>query len=211
MSRVSSPVWRLVGSFASWVVFTFAFLGLYQSAGAVIGLGGFCASGGPYVIEVECPESVALFAPGGIFGMFLGVGIAVFVAQGFGVLLTAWAWPILFVGLGLQFLFGAFTGVGVVSNAILAVMFIVMGLVPPFLSIRTTGIAPDFLGTIDIEGRRFATGDRPNNPLRYSPVARGEEVAPTARDWALSLGVWAAAVALGTFLSFAAFRALSGG
>lgn len=211
MSRLSSPVWRLVGSAASWLVFTFAFLGLYQSAGMVIGLGGFCASGGPYVIETECPDAVILFAPGGIFGMFLAVGIAVFVAQGFGVLLTAWAWPILFVGLGIQFLLGAINGMGVITNIFLFVLFVVMGLAPLWFGFRSGGLGFDILGTVNIAGQRFATGERASNPLRYSPLPRGEEVEPTTGDWTLSIGVWLVSVALGAYLSYAVFTALSGG
>lgn len=211
MSRLSSPFGRILGSFLSWGIFTYAFLGLYQSAGMVIGLGGFCASGGPYVIETECPDAVILFAPGGIFGMFLAVAIGLFVAQGFGVLLTAWAWPILFVGLAIQFFLGAASGVGIGTNIFVGVLFVLMGLAPLYLSIRSGGFGADILGSVNVLGQRFATGHQAQNPLRYSPLPRGEEARPTPTDWALSIGVWLAAVAVGGFGSIATFMALAGG
>ena len=42
----------------SWLLFTLSFTLLYQVSAVVMGLGGFCASGGPYVIETECPEAL---------------------------------------------------------------------------------------------------------------------------------------------------------
>ena len=63
MSRFDAPGWRLAGSVLSWAMFAFFFGGLYQTAAVVIGLGGYCASGGPYVIETECPDAVVVFAP----------------------------------------------------------------------------------------------------------------------------------------------------
>lgn len=140
MSRFDSPLWRIVGSVGSWVLFAFFFLGLYQSASVVIGLGGFCASGGPYVIETECPEAVIVFAPIGIFGMFAAAGVALIIARGFGVSLLAWAWPILFVGLGMPFILGAVSGVGVISNIIVGVLFIVMGLAPVWFLISSKAV-----------------------------------------------------------------------
>src|SRR5690606_16026129 len=105
--------------------------GLYQAAAVVSGLGGFCARGGPYVIATECPDSVVVFAPAGIFGMLVGVGIAAWLARGFGMPLIVWAWPVLFVGLGIQF----FTGIApdlesIIMGVLLGAVFVVMGLVP---------------------------------------------------------------------------------
>ncbi len=44
---------------------TLAFLSMHGHE-----LGGFCADGGPYVIEVHCPQGVPLFLVGGIVGPF---------------------------------------------------------------------------------------------------------------------------------------------
>ena len=159
MPRLSSPLWKYIGSAASWLLFTFCFTLLAGGAVIVMGLGGFCASGGPYVIETQCPDVVTWSAPLSIFGGLIAVGIGVIAAGGFGTPLVSWAWPILFIGLGL-----AFAGSGIVSGVdgivfdLLAGMFILMGGVPLVLELRAD---PQgfFLGTTNADGRTFITRD----------------------------------------------------
>lgn len=209
MSRFDTPVWRLVGSLASWGLFAFFFLGLFQAAGVVLGLGGYCASGGPYVIETECPQSVIVFAPVGTFGMFAAAGVAIGLARGFGVSLLAWAWPILFVGLGIQFLVAIVTPRGVdVSSIVVGVLFVAMGLAPVWLIVKGGSLAPTLVGSRGLTGARFAYGGTPRRYFGLTPTA-GDEIAPTARDWALSLGTWAVGTVLGAWLSLLAFAALA--
>jgi hypothetical protein len=208
-NRFDSPAWRLIGSLASWVMFAFFFLGLYQSAAVVIGLGGFCASGGPYVIETECPESVVVFAPIGIFGMFAAAGAALFFARGFGVSLVAWAWPILFVGLGIQFILGAVSGVGVISNVVVGVMFVVMGLVPVWFVISSKAIVPTLVGSVSISGARFQYEGKARRYFGLTPTEAEEVTTPTGVDWVIALGLWIVSVAFGTWLSVTAFDALA--
>ena len=43
---------------------------IFLSMRAVMDVGGFCAEGGPYVIETHCPDGVPLLLVGGIFGLF---------------------------------------------------------------------------------------------------------------------------------------------
>ena len=43
---------------------------IFLSMRAVMDIGGFCAEGGPYVIETHCPDGVPLLLVGGIFGLF---------------------------------------------------------------------------------------------------------------------------------------------
>ncbi|MEZ5189817.1 MAG: hypothetical protein R2717_02260 [Schumannella sp.] len=57
--KFSGPLWRVAGSFASWFLFTLCFTLLFLGSTVVMGLGGYCASGGPYVIETQCPDAVA--------------------------------------------------------------------------------------------------------------------------------------------------------
>lgn len=82
---------------------TLVFIGMR----AVLDVGGFCAEGGPYVIETPCPEGVALLMPLGIVGGL----VAALVAGGAGARLGGpWAgvvllaWPALFGALGWNFL-----------------------------------------------------------------------------------------------------------
>jgi hypothetical protein len=208
-SRFDAPGWRFAGSILSWAMFAFFFLGLYQAAAVVIGLGGYCASGGPYVIETECPEAVIVFAPIGIFGMFAAAGVALVIARGFGVSLVAWAWPILFVGLGIQFILGAVGGVGIISNIIVGVMFIVMGLVPVWFVISSKAVAPTLVGSVNIAGARFAYEGKARRYFGLTPTEADEVATPTPTDWVISLGLWVVSVALGSWLSITAFNALA--
>jgi hypothetical protein len=208
MQRVRTPAWRIAGSFVSWLLFTFSFAALFQTAGVVIGLGGYCASGGPYVIETECPESVVLFAPLGIFGMVIAVGIGVLIAGRFGTPLTDWAWPILFVGLGVQFVLGATLGVAIVTNVLLGAMFIVMGAVPLWFAIRA-GIQPLLIGAVNAAGQPFAHDDRGRRSYIPRAAPEGEPVPPTPGDWAAAVGLTAVGSWLGIWLSILAFQAAS--
>jgi hypothetical protein len=207
MQRLRTPAWRIIGSFLSWFLFVFSFAALFQTAGVVIGLGGFCASGGPYVIETECPESVVLFAPLGIFGMVIAVGIGLIVAGRFGTPLTDWAWPILFTGLGVQFILGATLGVAIITNVLLGVMFIVMGLFPLVVAIRA-GVPPLLLGAVNVAGEPFAFEDRGRRSYIPRAVPDGEPVDPTPLDGVIALGLTAIATVLGIGLSTLAFHAV---
>jgi hypothetical protein len=208
MHRVRTPAWRIAGSFAGWLIFTVAFLLFFQTAGVVGGLGGFCAAGGPYVIAVECPEAVVVFAPVGLFGALFGVAVAMFLARSFGTPLYLWAWPIAFVALGIQFIVGAFGGAAVVINVLIGLMFVVMGAVPFWYTIRG-GAQPFLIGMGNVHGRLFSYRDTGRKSLWGPPKsAEGETVPPTPRDWALSLGIVAVAIPLGAWLSVLAFNAV---
>lgn len=208
MNGVRTPFWRIVGSFAGWLIFTVAFLLFFQTAGVVGGLGGFCAAGGPYVIAVECPEAVVVFAPVGLFGSLFGVAVAMFVARSFGTPLYLWAWPIAFVALGIQFIVGAIGGEAVVINVLLGLMFVVMGIVPLWYVIRG-GAQPFLIGSANLDGQLFSYRDTGRKSLFGPPrSAAGETVPPTPRDWVLSLGIVAVAIPLGAWLAVLAFNAV---
>jgi hypothetical protein len=206
MNRITGPGWRFAGAIVSWVLFVFCFSLLYQAMTVLSGLGGFCASGGPFVIETECPESVALFAPLSIFGMIFAVAIGLFFARGFAAPLVVWAWPILFVGLGIEFAISAFQPGGVVLG-IIAVLFVVMGLAPLIFELRA-GPRRIVVGKTNLQGVRFL--DREGAPRTFYAFGRddpGATVAATPRDWILALVVWLGSVGLGVWLGIQAFAA----
>lgn len=211
MSRFNAPGWRLAGAVVSWVMFMFFFTGLYQAAAVVMGLGGYCASGGPYVIETECPEAVIVFAPLGVFGMMAAAAIAWVFARGFGVSLLAWAWPILFVGLGIQFFQSALAGYGVISSSLVGLLFVVMGVVPVWFVIKSKALAPTIVGSVNLLGQRFDYEGIGNRYFGMIPTKDEEVVTPTPVDWGLAIGLWVASVALGAWLALLAFNALGSG
>lgn len=100
---ISDVVIFLLGVAGLAAAITLLFLGMR----AVMDVGGFCAEGGPYVVEQHCPEGAPLATLLGFLGGFVAV------------LLTAWkgdklgggagyavflAWPALFGALGYNFL-----------------------------------------------------------------------------------------------------------
>jgi hypothetical protein len=207
MKRPSSPGWRIAGSFVSWALFAFAFGAFFQTTGVVSGLGGFCASGGPYVISTECPEAVVIFAPVGIFGSLIAVGIGLFAARTFGVPLVLWAWPIVFVSLGVQFMVGATEWPSLITNILLGLMFVVMGAIPLWWGIRG-GVQPFVLGIANAAGQPFVYRDTGRKSYFGPRWREGEQIAATPVDWAFSLAIFAGGVALGGWLSVLAFNAV---
>ena len=112
---------------------------IWLSMRAVMNVGGFCAEGGPYVIETPCPEGVPLLLTLGIFGLFLFGGLTVWKGALMGGpygFLVGLAWPALFLSLGWNFLEYAFNppgppGQGIVWGWLIpGAVFIVMGAVP---------------------------------------------------------------------------------
>jgi hypothetical protein len=212
MSRFASPLWRVLGSVVSWLLFSICFTLLYMGSATVMGLGGFCASGGPYVIETECPDAVVAYVPLSIFGGLAAAAIGAIFAQGFGTPLISWAWPILFCGLGAAFLIAS-TAPGGITFLIIGIMFVIMGLVPLVLEFRASA-QRIFLGSTTASDVRFVESGR----ARYSPTqlthwgAResGETVVPAGGDWALSIGILVASVALGIYLAMLLWAAAGG-
>ncbi|MEO8261065.1 MAG: hypothetical protein ABI566_00735 [Pseudolysinimonas sp.] len=212
MSRFASPLWRVAGSFVSWLLFSVSFTLLYMGSATVMGLGGFCASGGPYVIQTQCPEAVVAYVPLSIFGGLAAAAIGAIFAQGFGTPLISWAWPILFVGLGAAFLISSTTP-GAITFLIIGVLFVAMGLVPLVLEFRASAQRL-FLGSTNSADARFVEGGRARTSLtqftHWGSRESGEPIPPSAGDWALSLGILVAAVGLGLYLASLLWRAAGG-
>lgn len=109
---------------------------VYLSMRAVMDVGGFCAQGGPFVIETECPDNVPGLMVGGLLGglvlafVYIGVAVTRKIPSFAGLL-----WPALFLSLGWNFLEYAFdppgTGGGVVWGwLVCGVVFMLMGGLP---------------------------------------------------------------------------------
>lgn len=203
---MNGPVARVFGSAVSWLLFTASFTLLYRVSALIMGLGGACASGGPYVIETQCPDVVVVLAPLSIFGGLIAAAIGLFFARGFGTPLVIWAWPILFVGLGIAFLLATLVPGGV-ANLIVGIVFVIMGLVPLLIVLRV-GAARLLIGTTDVHDRPFRDGRGPTPIFTIGREFGDDEAEPaTAGDWALALGISVPSVLIGLWLAEALFRA----
>lgn len=128
---------RALVSLVSLVVVTACLTVLFLSMRAVMSVGGYCASGGPYGIAVECPDQVVVLLP---LSIVLGI-VAAFVyayasSQLPGPRLWPLLWPALFLSLGWNFMeFAVADGdSGVVWGwLICGVVFVAMGLLPLWL------------------------------------------------------------------------------
>lgn len=128
---------------------------------AVLGVGGFCAEGGPYVIETHCPPGVAVGMTLAFPGLFLFGGLMLWKGMALGEpypYLALLAWPALFLSLGWNFLeFGVNPpgeGGGLALGWIIpGVLFVLMGGVPLWAALPARG-----RGAGGDAGRRRATG-----------------------------------------------------
>ena len=122
---------------------------VFLSMRAVLNIGGFCAEGGPYVIETNCPEGVPLLITGGIFGLFGFGGLMAWTGSRLGGPfggLVMLAWPALFLSLGWNFLEFALwppqPAEGIVWGWLIpGVIFVIMGGAPlvAFLPLAGSG------------------------------------------------------------------------
>ncbi|HEY3333858.1 MAG TPA: SHOCT domain-containing protein [Candidatus Limnocylindrales bacterium] len=125
---------------------TLVFLGMR----AVMDVGGACADGGPYVSAQRCPQGSTVALLGGMFGLFLFGGIAMWYGARIGGIWSAvplLAWSGLFLSLGGNFLdYGVLNtpeGEGIIWGwAICGVMFMVMGGAPLIGGLSVFGAAP---------------------------------------------------------------------
>ena len=128
---------RALVALVSLVVVTACLTVLFLSMRAVMSVGGYCASGGPYVIAVECPDQVVALLPMSIvLGIVAAFGYAYASAQLPGPRLWPLLWPALFLSLGWNFMEFAFADgdAGVVWGwLICGVVFVAMGLLPLWL------------------------------------------------------------------------------
>ena len=117
----------------------------YQAMRAVMEVGGYCASGGPYEIRQECPDGAWLIVVG-IWGGLIGLGFVIAGTFRGGPKLWVLAWPALFLSLGWNFLHYAFdppppdTGL-VWGWLICGVVFVLMGGVPLLFALWNAKLA----------------------------------------------------------------------
>ena len=192
---------RVGASAFSWLLFAFCFTLLLLVAASIVGLGATnCATGGPFDVRTPCPDASWLI----MVPLPLAIGalaVGAYLGGGFGTPLTTWAFPLAFVGFGIAFFIGAFAaGVGwgfVVCGA----LFLVMGAIPAAILLwRDPRRA--IVGTVDIQGRRFAPGPRARRgPIPSEEPEPAGTLVPTVADGVRSLLIATAAAAIGVVLA----------
>ena len=189
-----TPFWRILGSFVSWFLFALCLTWLLQGFLSVLAVGGACASGpSAYEIAVECPDNTVLMVPA-IFGGLIAVALSIVFAQGFGTQLVDLAWPALFGTLG-----AGFINAGGVEGYVVGGLFVVMALVPLTLTLRAS-TQRVLLGAVSARGDRFYEGETPRaSPFGLKYPRTDTTIRADSGHWALSLIVFAAAVALGYY------------
>lgn len=198
----------------SWLLFATAITLLYNVSVVVLGLGGSCASGGPYVIETQCPDGVGLLAPLSIFLGLGAVAMGLLLARGFGPALELLSWPILFVGLGGAFLLAGLNGGGDGAAYLIAGLFIVMGGAPLIWAVKVSGLRM-LLGSRSATGVDFAAAEnRRATPFRdasaWRLVDRVQRRAPRPGDWLVSLCILVIASGAGLWLGVLWFGVVTG-
>jgi hypothetical protein len=195
------PVTRVAASLLSWALFVASFGVLFQIALAVMALGGYCASGGPYVIAVECPDN-AWLAPVSIWVGIGSVGLGIALAAGFGTPVAGWAWTVLFVGLGGAFL-ASFVTAGDIVGLVIGIMFVVMGLVPLVIGLRASPRRM-FLGQFSARGEQFREGPRARaGVLNRSAPNPETAITPTPAHWAVGMGIPVVGIVVGIWAASA--------
>lgn len=157
-SKINSITWHHhLLTFISLAGFVFSLVLVYLSMRAVMDVGGYCASGGPYAIEVECPEGVPWKILLGVFGMMVfGFAYISFLPRGafnFGYFF----WTALFGALGWNFVDYTIQsyqeGAGSIAWLICAIFFMIMALGPLIIILLTS-----FKIDIFIQGKGASTG-----------------------------------------------------
>lgn len=117
---------------------------LYMGMRAVMGVGGFCAEGGPFVIEQRCPKGVPLLVTGGLLGGLVFYGLYLWQTikhkvPSFAML----GWSALFLSLGWNFLEFGFNPPGQSGGLawgwiVCAIVFGLMGGLPLLVVVKPT-------------------------------------------------------------------------
>lgn len=121
--------------FIGMAMLSYGITALWFGMRDVMEVGGYCAEGGPYVIQQHCPDGAELLMftgiPAGIIGLFVAMLGAAKSARGAASLLLL-GWPALFISLGHNFIDYAINppeGMGsTVGWWVCGIMFALMGL-----------------------------------------------------------------------------------
>lgn len=208
-SRTDGPAWRIAGAAGGWLLFTFFTTLFLRAALAVLFLGGYCASGGPYVIAVECPRAVAIVVPWSIFLTLAAVYAGTMLQRGFGTPLLSWAWGLAFGALGIGSIVGGVIAGGV-WNFIGGAMFLLFSIPVLVFEFRQSPLR-FFIGATNLREQGFIvrTGGL-KRMFRRKPSKQDyvQEVEATVADGVIALLSTVPFAVLGAWLGWVTFDAL---
>jgi uncharacterized membrane protein len=141
---IKAAVWLFVGVAGLAAAITILFL----SMRAVMQIGGYCASGGPYVIATPCPKGIPLLMIGSVWGGLACLFVCIYQsAKAHVPNIAPLAWPALFLALGYNFLVYGFDPPGDAMGIVWS--WVICGMV--FVGI---GLGPLVLGLLVARGTR---------------------------------------------------------
>lgn len=206
---LDGPAWRIVGAAGGWLLFTFFTALVLRAALAVLFLGGSCASGGPYVIGVECPRAVLFVIPWAIFLALAAAFAGGIVQRGFGTPLISWAWGLAFGSLGIASIVGGVLHGGV-WNFIGGAMFLLFSIPVLVFEFRQSPLR-FFAGATNLREQGFIvrTGGL-KRMFRRKPSKQDYEqvIEATPADGVIALAATIPFGVLGSWLGWIAFDAL---
>ena len=175
-----------IGFLGSWVLLAAAATSLFIGSMRLLGVGGFCASGGPYEIVQHCDSDSGLSITFGMFGSAVALLFGIFAARGFGPPVHGFFWSLLFGLEGVAFLLSAFVAQEVVSGVWLFCGLLFLALASPPLFLIRMGWPRSIFGRRRLDGR--------------SLIKHGLPV----RDARVLAAAWTTAVAAGVILALIA-------
>ena len=197
MNRFAGPGWRIAGAI---VVLGAVRLLLHAALPVDVGprrTRRLLCERRPYVIETQCPETVICSPRSASSGCSSPLAIGLLFQRGFAAPVVVWAWPILFVGLGIQFLPSSPSSRAPYRRR--ALRHLVRRHGGRAADLRAAGWARDASCSArpTCSGQRFR--DRDGAPRTFYAFGR-EDPAATGRrrlpcDWLFSLVVWIGSIA----------------
>ena len=196
----------------SWAGFAMSFTLLFLSMRAILAVGGYCAEGGPYVIQTHCPGNSGWLTPLSVYFGLASVAIGMYFARGLGASLMQWAWQILFIGLSVNFLQVGFGSGGLEPAGLdptglaLGLMFLVMGAVPLIIWIRNRiNLLALFAGTSRIDGT--SVGSVTLLGWKRSPTTEVDGPGLRSIDFLVLVPLWILETLFGVWLGVVWFNA----
>jgi hypothetical protein len=207
--RFDGPVWRIVGVIGAWLGFAFFTVLVLRASMAVMDIGGSCASGGPYVIGVECPRAVLIVIP---WAFFLAIAVVIAGAafqRGFGTPILSWAWGLAFGVLGIESIISGIR-YGAVWFVVGGLMFLLLSAPVLVYEFRASPLRM-FVGATNLREQGFfvRTGHL-RRMIRRKPSKQDYQqvVEATVADGVLALSLSVASAAAGAWLGWITFDAL---